>query len=119
LNSGSKGAVYRFAGCELDAGRRELRRDGEPVTIQPKVLDLIAYLLQHRDRAVGKTEIQDAIWPGVVVTETSLTQAVRKARRALGDDASQPGIIRLGHGYRSSPPSKIIRRCGRCAIRQR
>ena len=102
MNSGSRGAVYRFAGCELDAGRRELRRDGELVTIQPKVLDLIAYLLKHRDRAVGKTEIQDAIWPGVVVTETSLTQAVRKARRVLGDDASQPGIIRTvhGHGYR-------------------
>lgn len=102
MNSGSRGAVFRFAGYELDLNRRELRCGGEPVTIQPKVLDLIGYLVERRDRAVGKRELQDAIWPGVIVTETSLTQAIRKARRALGDDANQPGIIRTvhGHGYR-------------------
>lgn len=102
MNNGSRGAVYRFAGYELDLNHRELRRGGVPVTIQPKVLDLIAYLVEHRDRAVDKREIQDAIWPGVIVTETSLTQAIRKARRALGDDANQPGVIRTvhGHGYR-------------------
>lgn len=61
MNRGSRGAVYRFAGYELDLNHRELRRGGVPVTIQPKVLDLIAYLVEHRDRAVDKREIQDAI----------------------------------------------------------
>jgi TolB-like protein len=93
--------VYRFAGCELDLGRRELRRAGEVVTLQPKVFDLLVYLATHRDRAVGKAEIQEAIWADVVVSEASLTQAIRKARRALGDEADQQGIIRTvhGHGY--------------------
>ena len=96
------GRAWRFAGCELDVARRELRRQGALVTVQPKVFDLIAYLLEHCDRAVDKTEIQDAIWPNVVVTETSLTQAIRKARVALGDDANLQTIIRTvhGHGYR-------------------
>jgi TolB-like protein len=94
--------VYRFAGCELDLGRRELRRAGEVVPLQPKVFDLLVYLATHRDRAVGKAEIQEAIWADVVVSEASLTQAIRKARRALGDEADQQGIIRTvhGHGYR-------------------
>ena len=106
LNTGSGESAYRFAGYELDLGRRELRRNGAPLTVQPKVLDLIAYLVEHRDRAVGKAELQDAVWPGVVVTETSLTQAIRKARRALGDDANQPSLIRTvhGHGYRFVAP---------------
>jgi DNA-binding winged helix-turn-helix (wHTH) protein/tetratricopeptide (TPR) repeat protein len=96
------GRVYRFAGCELDVAARELRRGGELVAIQPKVFELIAYLLEHRDRAVNKGEIQDALWAGVVVTETSLTQAIRKARIAVGDDANLQTVIRTvhGHGYR-------------------
>ena len=96
------GSVYRFGGCELDLRRRELHRGGSTVTIQPKVFDLIAYLLENRDRAVGKHELQEAIWPGVVVTETSLTQAMRKARVALGDEGTQQSVIRTvhGHGYR-------------------
>jgi DNA-binding winged helix-turn-helix (wHTH) protein len=102
LNSGATGPVCRFGDCELDLRWRELRRGGSAVTIQPKVFDLIAYLAEHRDRAVGKDELQGAIWPGVLVTETSLTQAVRKARLALGDEGSQQSVIRTvhGHGYR-------------------
>jgi DNA-binding winged helix-turn-helix (wHTH) protein/tetratricopeptide (TPR) repeat protein len=96
------GRVYRFAGCELDVAARELRRDGKLVAVQPKVFELIAYLVEHRDRAVDKGEIQDAVWPGVIVTETSLTQAIRKARIAVGDDANLQTVIRTvhGHGYR-------------------
>ena len=100
--TGHRGAIYRFAGCELDVAARELRRDGTLVTIQPKVFELVAYLVEHRSRAVDKAELQDAVWPGVIVTETSLTQAIRKARIALGDDANLQTIIRTvhGHGYR-------------------
>ncbi len=101
MNDGGPG-IIRFGDCELDLAARELRRGGRPVTAQPKVLELIAYLIDHRDRAIGKNELQEAIWPGVIVNETSLTQAIRKARRALGDDAEHQSIIRTvhGHGYR-------------------
>jgi len=110
LDGGAKGSVYRFGDCELDLRRRELWRDGSPVTIQPKVFDLIAYLAGHRDRAVDKSELQEAIWPGVVVTETSLTQAVRKARRALADGAELQNVIRTvhGHGYRFVAPLEVV-----------
>jgi len=102
INGRPAGRVYRFADCELDVATRELRRQGSPVAVQPKVFELIAYLIEHRDRAVDKGEIQDAVWSGVIVTETSLTQAIRKARIAVGDDANLQTVIRTvhGHGYR-------------------
>jgi len=55
---------------------------------------------------VGKDELQNAIWPGVVVSEASLTQAIRKARRAIGDDETHAPMIRTihGHGYRFCAP---------------
>ncbi|MDX1380235.1 MAG: tetratricopeptide repeat protein [Xanthomonadales bacterium] len=94
--------VYRFSGFEVDSRRREIRHAGHAVPVQPRVFDLVLYLLEHRDRAVGKDELQDALWPGVIVTETALTRAVMKARRTLGDDPERQAVIRTvhGHGYR-------------------
>ena len=94
--------VYRFGEFELDCARRELRRGGEIVPIQPKAFELLRYLIEHRDRAVDKEELQDALWPRSIVTEASLTRSVMKARRAVGDDSGQQAVIRTvhGHGYR-------------------
>lgn len=95
-------AAYCFGDCELVAATRELRRGGQVVEVQRKVFDLLVYLLEHRQRAVDKDEIQEAVWPGVIVTETALTRAIMKARRAVGDDAERQSVIRTvhGHGYR-------------------
>ena len=94
--------VYRFGAFELDCARRELRRRGEVVPIQPKAFELLRYLVEHRERAVDKDELQDALWPRSIVTETSLTRSVMKARRAVGDDSGKQDVIRTvhGHGYR-------------------
>jgi len=97
-----KSEVYRFSDCVLDADRRELTMAGEPVTTQPKAFELLLYLVRNRDRAVDKDELQDALWPRSIVTETALTRCVMKARRAVGDDADQQTAIKTvhGHGYR-------------------
>jgi DNA-binding winged helix-turn-helix (wHTH) protein/tetratricopeptide (TPR) repeat protein len=96
------GSTLRFGEFELDVPGRELRRDGEQVELQPRVFALLAYLAEHRDRAVSKDELQEKVWAGVVVTEASLTRAVMKLRQALGDDAGAPSAVKTihGHGYR-------------------
>jgi len=97
-----KSEVYRFNECELDADRREITMAGEPVTTQPKAFELLLYLVRNRSRAVDKDELQDALWPRSIVTETALTRCVMKARRAVGDDADKQTVIKTvhGHGYR-------------------
>jgi DNA-binding winged helix-turn-helix (wHTH) protein/TolB-like protein len=100
------GRVYEFGAFRLDVARRELTRAGEPVELQPRVFDLLVYLVEHRDAAVSKQQLQDAIWSGVVVTEASLTRAVMKLRQAVGDDAGSQSMIKTlhGHGYRFVAP---------------
>ena len=99
--SASDGSKYRFAGCELDVAARELRRNDELVALEPRVFDLLAYLIAERQRAVDKDDIQAAIWRGAIVSETALTRAIMKARRAVGDSADRQDVIRTvhGHGY--------------------
>ena len=87
-------ARLRFHGVEIDVGRREIRVQGAVAEVQPKVFDLLHYLIVHRDRVVDKAELMEVLWPGVVVTEASLTQALKKARKLVGDDGERQLIIR-------------------------
>ena len=90
----------------LDLDRRELMVNGDTRDVEPKVFDLIVYLLTHRDRVVSKEELQESLWPEVVVTEASLSRTVMKARKALDDDAHEPQVIRTlpRRGFRFVAP---------------
>ncbi|HEX5789287.1 MAG TPA: alpha/beta fold hydrolase [Woeseiaceae bacterium] len=96
----------RFENCDIDGDTRELKVAGRPVDVEPRAFDLLMYLLEHRDRVVGKDELLDAIWPRQIVTETALARCVMKARKAIGDSSGRHGgkhgAIRTvhGHGYR-------------------
>lgn len=97
----SSSSRLSFNDCEFDPNRRELRRNGEPVPLEPRVFALLLYLIEQRHRAVDKDEIQNTVWAGMIVSETALTRAIMKARRAVGDSASAQAVIRTvhGHGY--------------------
>lgn len=90
--------AFRFGRFELHPAARLLLRDGQPVELQAKVFDFIAYLLAHRGRAVEKNELLDAVWPRQVVTEAALSRCVMKARRAVDDEADDPAVILTVHG---------------------
>ena len=63
--------TIEFLDCVLNKDSRELTRSGELVSIEPKTLELLIYLIDNRDRAITKDELQDAIW-GTIVTDTVL-----------------------------------------------
>ncbi|ANB19664.1 winged helix-turn-helix domain-containing protein [Dokdonella koreensis] len=85
--------LFRFEDFRLDAARRELWQGGERLVIPPKVFDCIAYLVEHRDRAVGRDELIAAVWGKADVTDNLLDQVMLRARRALGDTAEQRRFI--------------------------
>lgn len=84
----------RFADCELDRARFELRRTGAIVHVEPRVLDLLCYLIDHRDRVVPKTELLDAVWGDRFVSDSALTGCLRDVRRAVGDTGADQAVIR-------------------------
>ena len=66
--------IYRFGNYELDAQRCELRCTGQQVAIEPRVFDVLVYLLQHRDRVVTKEELLEQCWADTFVSEAALTR---------------------------------------------
>jgi adenylate cyclase len=91
----------QFAKCTLDSSGRELFRDGVAIPIEPRTFDLLLYLIAHRDRAVGKDELQNNVW-GTIVSDAALTRAIMKVRKAVGDDTNSSSIIKTvpRFGYR-------------------
>lgn len=94
--------VLAFGEHRLDIDRRELRRGGGLVDLEPKAFDLLAYLVQNRDRVVGKDDLLKTVWGGRIVSDSALTTRISAVRRALGDDGSAQRLIRTftGKGFR-------------------
>ncbi len=85
---------FLFADLVLDSDRRELQRGSELVPVQPQVFDLLLYLVQNRERVVGKDDLIAAIWGGRIVSESTLTSRVNAARKAVGDSGERQILIR-------------------------
>src|SRR4030095_8247261 len=92
---------YRFDDFHLDAGNRQLWRNGEPVALNSKYFDVLLLLVSRNGQLVEKHRIFDEVWDGVFVTDAALTQCIKDIRRQLGDDASSPRYIKTvpKHGY--------------------
>ena len=102
--------VYRFDRYTVDPAARELRRDGELVVLSPKVFDCLTWLIEHRERAVGRDELAAAVWGKADVADTQLVQALLKARRAIGDSGEEQQRIRTvpRFGYRWIAAVEIV-----------
>lgn len=90
-----------FGPYRLEESRRTLLLQGQEVALQPKVFDLLVYLIRHRDRVVSKDELLSALWPEVTVTENSLQRAVSALRTTLRTGDMDEAIRNFpGTGYR-------------------
>jgi TolB-like protein/Tfp pilus assembly protein PilF len=86
--------LYHFDRFSLDPDRRELRRDRTAISVEPKVFDLINYLLDRRDRVVSKDDLISAVWHGRIVSESALATCINAARAALGDSGDEQRLIK-------------------------
>ena len=77
--------VFCFGGFTLDLRSGRLRRDAQVIELRPKSFAVLCHLVRNAQRLVPKDELIEAVWPGVVVTEDSLTRCISDLRRALGD----------------------------------
>ena len=93
--------AIRFDDFELDLTLPRLTRNGVEVDAQRKALEVLSYLVTHRDRVVPAAELFEELWRGSTVTEGSLTRAVLAARRAVDDDGATQRLVRTvrGRGY--------------------
>jgi Tol biopolymer transport system component/DNA-binding winged helix-turn-helix (wHTH) protein len=85
--------IYRFGGFTLDGATRRLCRGDNELLLEPKSFRLLEFLIENRDRVLGKEEIFRIIWNETSVSDNALTRAIAQIRKALEDDPRQPRFI--------------------------
>lgn len=89
---------YRFGAFEFHPGRRQLVRDGRPLSLGGRALDLLQVLIAERHRVVGREELLDRCWPGEAVEENNLAVQIWALRRALGPECIAT-VARRGYRF--------------------
>lgn len=96
--------VVRFGEFELDLRAYALRRNGQPVRLERRPMDLLIFLVERRGELVTRTDIVDQLWGKDVFIEVepAVNTAIKKIRRALDDSTTAPTFIETvpGKGYR-------------------
>jgi DNA-binding winged helix-turn-helix (wHTH) protein len=78
---------------EFDIATFRLFQAGTPLSLEPKALHLLRFMLDNRNRLIRKHELLDAVWPEANVGETALTRAIALLRKAFDDDSKVPQFI--------------------------
>src|SRR5262245_23920926 len=109
--------VVSFGPFSLVEGQRLLTRNGAPVELGARALDILLTLLSSPNEVVGKKELLARVWPDVIVEESSLRYHIAALRRVLGDgkDGVRYIATMAGRGYcfvaqvsRASDPSAVV-----------
>lgn len=89
---------YRFDSFTVEPHTGRLRRGSTVVPVEPRVFSILLFLLENRSRLVGKGEIFEEVWEGTLVTDSALTRALARLRKALDDDPREPRYVETVHG---------------------
>lgn len=95
---GSKRMKYLFEDVEINEEQRQLRRSGEIIQVEPKILDVLVFLIENREKVVSRQELLDACWPGIYVSDGALSRCLSRVRQALGQSRSANKPIQTSHG---------------------
>lgn len=91
---------------EVSPTQGVITRGDEKVKLEPKVTEVLAYLVTRPGEVVSRDDIEQAVWPNALVGYESVTKSIIKLRKALGDDARNPVYIETipKRGYRLIAP---------------
>ncbi|MGZ8211850.1 MAG: winged helix-turn-helix domain-containing protein, partial [Burkholderiales bacterium] len=96
------GDVLRVGDWTVEPALNQLSRAGKTLKLEPKAMAVLRYLAERPGKVVSREALLAAVWPGVVVGDDSVTQAIIKLRKALGDTAESAAYIQTiaKGGYR-------------------
>jgi len=104
-----EGKRIRFDDFQLDFDRFQLFHRGKPVRLEGLPLQLLMFLVENKGQLITREQISAALWSKDVFVDVDqgINTAIRKIRRALGDDAGEPHYLQtvVGRGYRFVAPN--------------
>ena len=96
---------HECGGLSMDLLRREVRRDGKPITLQPREFRLLEELLRNAEKAVTRTMLLERVWGFHFDPQTNIVETHISRLRAKLNESDKPDLIETlrGVGYRLRP----------------
>ncbi|HEY9433804.1 MAG TPA: winged helix-turn-helix domain-containing protein, partial [Blastocatellia bacterium] len=88
-----KSLIYQFLDVRVEVSRFRALRAGRTLTLEPKAIETLIFLLDRPGRLIEKDELLSGVWKESFVTPNAMTRIIAQLRRELGDDAKTPHII--------------------------
>ena len=99
-NSVHTNEKYIFDGLVIDKDGRSVTVDGEKVTLTPKELNLLIYLVEHKNIALGRDKLLSAVWETEYYDDDrTIDTHIKMLRKDLGKYADYIVTVR-GMGYK-------------------
>lgn len=100
-NGGPAAGELHFGPFRLMPAERRLERDGNPIPLGGRAMDILIALVDRAGQVVSKGDLAQAVWPGMVVEEGSLRFHMVALRKALGESAQDGRYLTTvaGRGY--------------------
>lgn len=95
--------IRLYGGVLLNIDTREVMKNGVPVDVREKEIDVLIYLAKNRGRVISPRELYEAVWGEILLPSSSntITVHILNLRRKLEDNPGSPKIVRTiwGRGY--------------------
>jgi DNA-binding winged helix-turn-helix (wHTH) protein len=97
---------YRFGRFQFILPQLTLTRDGEPVKLGGRALNLLAVLAEANGSLVTRSSLLESVWPGQAIDESAIRVHLSAVRKALAEGgAGESAIVNeAGRGYRLALP---------------
>lgn len=95
-------SLLNFGEFQIDINLRRIYNTSGELAVEPKMLDVLCYLIQHSDRYVSLQELHAEVWAGRVVTDTAVRRTISKLRSVLGDTETETPLYiksQMKRGY--------------------
>ncbi len=90
--------IYTFKSFAINTDNFQLLKNDKPLSIEPQVFNIILYLVENQDRVVSRDELLDTQWKGKIVSDASISNHIKSARKILDDDGQKQAVIKTIHG---------------------
>lgn len=93
--------IFQCGNVEIDTARFSATRDGQAITVEPKIFDLLVFLIRHRDTLITREQLLKELWPNSIVLDNVLSNDIKLARAIFGDNGKKQQVIKTvwGRGY--------------------
>lgn len=81
------GKIYKFGDYLLDPSQLRLQKNGQEISLPPKVFEVLTLLVERNGLLVNQAEIMKEVWQETFVEETNLRFCIHSLRKVLGKDS--------------------------------